>query len=227
FSGAVLDTTSAQAINNAPVLRMAAGQSIAFESSNSNRLLYDSATNTLRWYQGTMSYPVGRGITVGWQNVYANSATLPNYIAGNIVFLIGTSPYTITLPPANMVAAGTGFTFSVLGSGAVSISPSGQDSIDTGNIQLHTNDRYHIVSDGVSAWREIFWTNAVSPRFVGPMVLASYTVANLPSGVSAGAKAFASNGRKPNEAAGAGTGVEVFFDGQRWISSCSGTVVAA
>ena len=39
--------------------------------------------------------------------------------------------------------------------------------------------------------------------------------------------AFASNGRKPSEAAGAGTGVEVFNDGSRWISVCSGSQVAA
>jgi hypothetical protein len=52
-------------------------------------------------------------------------------------------------------------------------------------------------------------------------------VANLPTTIVAGAKAFVSNGRKPNEAIGMGSGVEVFFDGQHWISSCSGAVVAA
>jgi hypothetical protein len=147
--------------------------------------------------------------------------------SGNIIFLTGSSPYSITLPPASTVAAGTGFTFSVSGTGAVSILPNGSDSIDSGPITLHTCDRYHIVSDGSSHWNEIFWANAVSPRFLGPIVLPSYAVANLPSSVTAGAKAFASNGRKPGEAAGGGSGVEVFFDGQHWISSCSGSVVAA
>ncbi len=227
FSNAVLDTTYAQQINNAPVIKMSAGQAIAFEGTNSNRLAFDSATNTLRWNQGSLSYAVGKGISVGWVNVYSASATLPNYVSGNFVILIGTSPYSITLPRANTVAAGTGFTFSVTGTASVSILTSGSDGIDSGPIVLHTNDRYHIVSDGVSFWHEVFWTNAVSPRFLGPIMLPSYTVANLPAGVSAGAKAFASNGRKPSEAAGSGTGVEVFFDSQHWISSCNGAAVIA
>jgi hypothetical protein len=227
FSNAVLDTTYAQQINNAPVIKMSAGQAIAFDSTNSNRLAFDAPSNTLRWNQGSLSYPVGKGITVGWVNVYASSASLPNYIAGNIIFLNGSSAYAITLPPANTVAAGTGFTFSSPGAGPASILPSGSDGIDSGPVVLNTNDRYHIISDGTSYWHELFWTNAVSPRFKGPIVLPSYTVLNLPVGTVAGAKAFASNGRKPSEGAGLGSGVEVFFDGQHWISSCSGTAVAA
>jgi hypothetical protein len=39
--------------------------------------------------------------------------------------------------------------------------------------------------------------------------------------------AFVSNGRKPGEAAGGGTGVEVFCDGNHWISVCNGAQVAA
>ena len=41
------------------------------------------------------------------------------------------------------------------------------------------------------------------------------------------AKAFATNGRKPSEGLGAGSGVEVFYDGIRWISGCTGSQVAA
>jgi hypothetical protein len=227
FSNAVLDTTYAQQINNAPVIKMSAGQAIAFEGTASNRLLFDSTANILRWNQGTLSYPVGKGIAVGWVEVYSSSATLPNYISGLMIFLVGTGAYSITLPSASTVAAGTGFTFSVTGPGAVSILPSGTNGIDSGPIVLHLNDRYHIISDGSSFWHELFWTNAVSPRFLGPIVLASYAVVNLPTGMVGGAKAFASNGRKPSEAAGAGSGVEVFFDGQRWISSCSGITVSA
>ncbi len=152
---------------------------------------------------------------------------LPSYASGNMIFLAGTVAYTITLPPARTVAAGTGYTFSMTGVGPVNILPSGADGIESGPITLHTHDRYHIVSDGNSFWHEIFRGNAVSPRFLGPIVLPSYTVANLPRGVVAGAKVFASNGRKPNETVGAGSGVEVFFDGQQWISSCSGSFVAS
>jgi hypothetical protein len=227
FSNAVLDTTYAQQINNAPAIKMAAGQAIAFEATNSNRLAFDSSSNTLRWNQGTLSYVVGKGITVGWVSVYSSSAVLPNYLSGYMVFLVGGGAYSITLPAASTVAAGTGFTFTVTVNGSVSILPNGSDGIDSGPIVLHINDRYHIVSDGVSIWREVFWTNAVSPRFLGPMVLASYAVSALPSGCVAGAKAFATNGRKPAEPAGGGSGVEVFFDGQHWISSCTGAAVAA
>jgi len=227
FSIAVMDTSWARSINSAPVIKMSAGQAIAFEATNSNRLLFDSTTGTLRWNQGTLSYVVGKGISVGWVFTYASSATLPNYISGFMILLTGQTAYSITLPPAGTVAAGTGFTFSMTGTGPVSILPSGADGIECGPVVLHLYDRYDIVSDGTSYWHEVFRTNAVSPRFLGPIVLPSYTVLNLPSGMTAGAKAFASNGRKPGEAVGAGSGVEVFFDGQHWISSCSGASVAA
>jgi hypothetical protein len=227
FSNAVLDTTYAQSIGDAPAPKLSAGHAIAFEGTNTNRLLYDSATGTLRWHQGTLSYAVGKGISVGWQSVYSKSDALPSYTSGNIIFLTGTTAYAITLPPANTVAAGTGFTFSVIGTGSVSIVPSGADGIDSGPVVLRAHDRYHIVSDGSSFWREVFRTNAVSPRFTGPIVLPSYTVATLPIGLPAGAKAFVTNGRKPGEAPGAGTGIEVFFDGQRWASTCSGITALA
>jgi hypothetical protein len=227
FSTSVLDTTNAQQMPGAAAIRLAAGHAIAFEPTNSCRLAYDSTTNTLRWYQGTLSYPIGKGISVGWLNVYTSNATLPNYLAGNMVFLLGSTPYTITLPAATCVAPGTGFTFTVLGSADVTIATTGSDTVDNGPITLHPNDRYHIVSDAGSSWHEVFRTNAVNPRFSAPPTLPSYTVAMLPASPGAGAMAFASNGRKPGEAAGAGTGVGVFNDGSRWISVCGGSQIAA
>jgi hypothetical protein len=226
FSTAVLDTTNAQQMTGAAAIRMAAGHLIAFEPTVTYRLGFDSATNVLRWYQGTASYVVGKGISVGWQTVYSSNATIPNYISGNIIFLIGSSTYTVTLPAASTVAAGTGFTFSAIGSGTANVVPNGTDGIDLGPVALRQNDRYHIVSDGTGTWREVFRTNSVSPRFSGCPTLPSYTVANLPA-PSTGAMAFVSNGRKPGEVAGAGTGVQVFSDGQHWISVCSGTTVVA
>jgi hypothetical protein len=227
FSTSALDTTAATQMSGAAAIRMAAGHIIAFEPTVTYRLGFDSSTNVLRWYQGTLSYVVGKGISVGFQNVCTSSTTLPNYDAGNIVFLAGSGSYTITLPAAATVAAGTGFTFSATGNGVVTISPSGTDAIDNGPITLRQNDRYQIISDGSSSWREVFRTNSVNPRFTGTPVLPSYTVAGLPAASTAGAKAFASNGRKPTEAAGAGTGVELFCDGAHWISVCSGSQVLA
>ena len=174
FSTSVLDTTHAQQMAGAAAIRMAAGHAIAFEPTNSNRLAYDAATNTLRWYQGTLSYAVGKGIAVGSVSVQASSATLPNYLSGNIVYLVGSTPYTITLPAASTVSSGTGFTFSVLGSANVTIATTGSDTIDGSPITLRPNDRYHVVSDGGSSWHEVFRTNAVNPRFSGPPTLPSY-----------------------------------------------------
>ena len=227
FSTSVLDTSNATQMTGAAAIRLAAGHQIAFEPTVTYRLAYDSATSVLRWYQGALSYVVGKGITVGFQTVCTANTTLPNYVAGNIVFLAGISTYTITLPAAATVAAGTGFTFSVVSTPTVSITPNGTDAIDNGPVTLHQNDRYHIISDGSSSWHEVFRTNWVNPRFGGPPVLPSYTVAGLPATAIAGAKAFASNGRKPTEAAGAGSGVEVFSDGVHWISVCAGSQVLA
>ena len=228
FSIAVLDTTLSQQMPGAAAIRMAAGHAIAFEPTNSYRLAYDNTTNTLRWYQGALSYPVGKGISVGWQNVCATNVTLPSYQAGNMVFLVGnSSPYVVTLPAASSVGAGTGFSFSNIGSASVAITPAGTDLIDNGPVALYPNDRYHIVSDGTAYWREVYRTNAANPHFTAPPVLPSYIVAALPTSLAAGAKAFASNGRKPGEGTGSGTGVEVFHDGGCWISVCSGAQVAA
>jgi hypothetical protein len=227
FSTSVLDTTGATQMSGAAAIRLAAGQYVAFEATASNALYYDSPTGTLRWKQGSLTYPVGKGISVGWANVCTANTTLPSYLAGNIVFLLGSGSYTITLPTAASTPSGTGFTFSVLSGVVVTIATVGTDTIDNGPITLRQSDRYHIVSDGSGVWREVFRTNSVSPRFTGPPVLPSYTIATLPTGQSAGAKAFATNGRKPSEAANAGTGVEVFYDGAHWISCCSGVQAAA
>ena len=59
-----------------------------------------------------------------------------------------------------------------------------------------------------------------------PNRLAAYTVAGLPAG-SAGDTAYASNGRKNGEGAGAGTGVLVFKDGTAWRACDTGATVAA
>jgi hypothetical protein len=225
FSTSVLDTASAQQLPGAAAIRLAAGHAIAFEASNSYKLWFDGTSNTLKWSQGTLTYVVGKGLSVGFQSVYGSSASVPSYAAGNIIFLIGTGNYTITLPAASTVPAGTGYTFSGLGSGVATLATAGADAIDNGPISLRQNDRYHIVSDGSGTWREVFRTNAVNPRFSAPPILPSYTVVSLPNLSTAGAKAFASNGRKPGEATGAGSGVEIFYDGSRWISVCSGSQV--
>jgi len=68
-------------------------------------------------------------------------------------------------------------------------------------------------------------TNGVAILAVPP----GYAVASLPAAAGNGAIAWASNGRKPGEGAGAGTGVPVFYNPatNNWFSYLSGTVVTA
>lgn len=54
----------------------------------------------------------------------------------------------------------------------------------------------------------------------------TFKVANLPS-PTVGRIAFASNGRKSGEGAGAGTGVQVYADGTAWRRVSDDTTVAA
>ena len=213
--------------NPAVAVKLAAGQSIAFEPTNSVTLTYSGASGTIVSKYGAMTCAVGRGISVSSGIVFNATATIPATSTGCLVFLVGTSAYTITLPPAASVMAGTGFTFSAIGAGIVSVVPATADILDLAPVTLRQFDRYHIISDGSSLWREIFRTNSVSPRFIAPPILPSYSVVGLPASPGAGAKAFVTNGRKPGEVSGAGTGVEVFFDGTRWISVCSGVLITA
>jgi hypothetical protein len=227
YSISVLDTTNATQLAGAAAIRLAAGQTIAFEATNSISLTYSSTSGAIIAKYGATTCAVGRGISVSFGTVFSTSATISAASAGSIVFLVGGGSYTITLPPASTVMAGTGFTFSAIGAGVASIVAAGADVIDLAPVLMRQYDRYHIISDGSSLWREIFKTNSVSPHFAGPPVLPSYLVIGLPASPGAGAKAFTTNGRKPNESAGAGTGVEVFYDGTHWISVCNGLLVSA
>lgn len=62
--------------------------------------------------------------------------------------------------------------------------------------------------------------------FTKAPIIPSFTVAGLPGGSSIRI-AFASNGRKNGEGAGAGTGVLVFHDGTAWRACDTGATVAA
>lgn len=56
-----------------------------------------------------------------------------------------------------------------------------------------------------------------------------FTVATLPvtADIVAGTWAYASDGRKPGEGAGSGTGMMAFFDGSQWRSFADGATIAA
>ncbi len=223
----ILSLAFSPTTTGAAAIRLVAGQTVAFEPTNSVSLAYSSSIGAIIAKYGATACAIGRGLSVSFGIVFGASATLSATSSGSIVFLVGAGLSIITLPAAATVMAGTGFTFSVIGSGTASILPASGDTIDLAPIVLRQYDRYHIISDGSSLWREIFKTNSVSPHFAGPPVLPSYTVAGLPASPGAGAKAFTTNGRKPAEPVGTGTGVEVFNDGTQWISVCSGQLVSA
>ena len=227
FSEAAFCTRWSEQLAGAHAIWLASGHHLALSSDGSSYLTYDQPTGTLRAVRSGQSNPIGMGLSLGWQTVISASATLDPRTAGNAVLCVNGSPVTVYLPPVAQVPAGTGWMLTHIGSAEVTIQPSTGERIDNGPIVLRPNDRYCIVSDQWQGWREVFRSNWVNPRFGGPITLAAYTVIGLPSGQPAGAKAFATNGRKPGEAAGAGTGVEVFFDGSRWISVCEGTQVQA
>jgi hypothetical protein len=227
FSVSVLDTTGASQQPGAAAIRMAAGHSIAFEPTNTASLSYNAANSAILAHYGSASCVVGRGLAVSFAVVVTGSWLLSANSVGSLVLLVGGGNYTVTLPPATSVPSGTGFTFSAVSPGTVSVAVTGSDTLELSPVVLRQYDRYHVVSDGNGAWREVFRANAVAPRFQGPPVLPSYTVGSLPSSGTAGGMAFATNGRKPGEGAGAGTGVQVFYDGSHWISVCSGTTITA
>ena len=227
LTGPLTLQSSPESLPGAAAIRLAAGQTIAMEASNAVTLGYNAASGAIVAKYGSTACGVGKGIAVATAMVLSSSAALSSASAGCMVLLTGNGAYTITLPLAASMTAGTGFTFSVSGAGPVSIVAASGDTVELAPVVLYQFDRYHVVSDGSSVWREVFKVNSVSPRVSGTPVLPAYSVANLPQTSVAGAKAFASNGRKPGESAGAGTGVEVFNDGVRWISVCGGQQVSA
>ncbi len=150
-------------------------------------------------------------------------------VGANLVLANGTlsaaaSPFSIAALPAGNRPASNDLV--PVGRGGANLAVSYADFI-SGARTLDASQMTVIPTGATSAVKLCDLASFVGPRLPGPITLANYAVASLPSGQSSGAKAFAINGRKPGEAAGEGTGVEVFFDGFRWISVCSGSQVLA
>ena len=228
-------------VNRAAAIKMRAGQKIAFDGDGATgkTLGYNATAQELQYKANGQAVlriaDNGRilsaaGITVGTSVTVSGTAALAanSTNMGALVLCTGSAAsYNITLPAANLVPAGVGFTFAVSGTGRPSLVAAAGNNFQFGPPTLVPQDRLHLVSDGVSQWVELFRSNPGNTHFTGPPVLPGYTVAALPAGMEAGAKAFASNGRKPAQGAGAGTGVEVFFDGTAWIAVTSGAAITA
>ncbi|RQS79736.1 hypothetical protein [Burkholderia seminalis] len=70
-------------------------------------------------------------------------------------------------------------------------------------------------------WFALLW------RQFGPGDLGAFAVASLPSGALEGQKAWAKNGRKVGEGAGAGTGVPVYWSNGAWRVYSTDAAVSA
>lgn len=99
-----------------------------------------------------------------------------------------------------------------------------QGSTQIERVRVVGTDIVHAWSGGVAT--EIRRDTANGSTFTLPPTLPSYTVAGLPAGAVARV-AFATDGRKNGEGAGAGTGVMVFHDGAAWRACDTGATVAA
>jgi hypothetical protein len=153
----------------------------------------------------------------------------PVAVGSNLVLANGTlsaaaSPFSISALPAGTRPASADLV--PFGHGGANVAVSYADFI-SGAKTLDASQMTVTPTGGTSAVKLGDLAALVGPHLSGPITLANYAVASLPDGQSAGAKAFAINGRKPGEVSGGGTGVEVFFDGSRWISVCSGSQVSA
>ncbi|MEH6565544.1 MAG: DUF2793 domain-containing protein [Halopseudomonas sp.] len=109
------------------------------------------------------------------------------------------------------------------------------DSSNTGTVALvRISGRRNGISQSVRPLLDVSRVN--DPVFtinvdgsvvcVGPIKPGSFTVATLPTAPLTGAQAYATNGRKAGEGAGAGTGVPVYFQGS-WKTYYDNTIVQA
>jgi hypothetical protein len=228
FSQSAFDTRIGTQGAAAHAIWLGDGHHIALNTAGTRYITWDSGSDELRYYRNGLFTPLGCGVAFNAEVVLSGNASLLPAYAGYAVFAGSATPSTISLPAVAAMQFGTGYTFLIGGTAPVSIQTSNGNVIDNGPVTLYPGDRYTIISDGVAAWREVWRTNSQQARFSAPPVLPGYAVASLPSGPLPGSKAYATNGRKPGEAAGAGTGVEVFADSTgSWFSVLGGGVVVA
>lgn len=90
------------------------------------------------------------------------------------------------------------------------------------------NESMRADKQGLWFGNKLFASASLSISIDGLLKVKSFAVASLPASASVGTLAYATNGRKAGEGAGAGTGVLVFFDGaDKWIAVDTGAEVAA
>jgi hypothetical protein len=120
--------------------------------------------------------------------VLTGNSVLTSASSGCLIYCSAPSngSYTIALPPATSIVAGSGFAFSVTTTASWTFVPNGTDSIDS-YVPLIQNDRYCIVSDALGGWNEIYRTNDVINLLTSPSQTAKTVLAGPTTGAAAAA----------------------------------------
>jgi hypothetical protein len=238
----VLDTTNSQLVmaSGAAVVRAGLGQTaVAYGTSgqsnyasiaqvggtNADAMLQALTRNSLTGY---LDFGNGYGppLTIG------TTSTLTATEFGSVIKVVGTGPYTITLPSAVNVPAGRGFSFIGKHSGVVTLTTSSSQVLEipnlfTGSFSILPSDTILVVSDGAN-WEVPQRTNAST---CGPFAnVATLTGWSL-NGGDVGRQGYASNGRNTGEGSGSGTGCPVFVKliggTPTWCAIWSGVLVTS
>lgn len=231
----VADGTAGNVVTGASrAIWLGSGQKLAFDTAGSATLFYDPNLQSLRT---TAPLQVGGTLAVtGTLNAGAVSLSGPVSVGSTLACTgtISAATFVSTTDVhagGNLAAAGT-----VIATGAAQLGPTtvtGSLST-TGNVQSSgtvsaagfaaTGTLSIAGSAGVSGALNVKGGLTASG---GLVMLPTYTVATLPP-AAAGALAYATNGRKPGEAAGAGSGVLVWGTAaKQWLSAMNGAAVQA
>ena len=206
--------------NTSRTFWLATGQQIAFDYGGTINVFFDAAINALHV---TSSFAADGGLIIdhvsGTSLVWDSTALGTSggaQLQGNL--LVTGTIYTWS----NLTVGGSTYLAGVVNlGGPVSV---GSTSTFQGAVSMSgglTVSAGTLVAKGGASI-----TGSLSVGG-GTLGLPTYTVATLPA-TAAGALAYASNGRKTGEAAGAGSGVLAVGNGSgQWISVMSGTPVLA
>ena len=172
---------------------------------------------------------VNQGSTAsnGTQGFSVYQEGVDNLLANAVKILGVDKAGNLTVPG---MLTGSGVTFGATTGAKITLYPGQAYGFGINPAELTT----YIASNAVSALRTgsvagpVVQTTDASGNFTtsGAVKPGSYTVAALPAGCIAGQMAYASNGRNPSEAAGAGTGTTVFCNSaSHWFATSSGAAV--
>jgi hypothetical protein len=220
-SVSIADGTSGSAVTNfSRTIWMATGQQIAFDYGGSINAFYDTSISALHFTStvaadGGLLINHSASTSLSWSGTAFGSAG-GAYLQGNLE-VTG----TLYTPSSFVVGGATNLAgpVSINNTSSFFSAASFQGSV-TMSAGLTVSSGTFVAKGAASFAGSL----SVGSGTIG---LPTYTVATLPS-AAVGALAYASNGRKTGEAAGAGSGVLVVGGtGGQWISVMAGTAALA